>query len=169
MTTKQQSTSTPQVGDIAPDISLADDEGKDFKLSALRGQHVVLYFYPKDSTPGCTREAINFQANIATIQKLGATVIGISPDSVASHQRFKAKQQLSFALLSDPEKIVCKAYGVWVEKNMYGKKYWGVQRATFLINADGKISDVWAKVKVDGHDQQVIASLKNRQAEFYKA
>lgn len=160
MASKQQDQQL-QVGDKAPDICLKNDEGKDFKLSALRGKHVVLFFYPKDNTPGCTREAINFQTSSAAIKKLGAVVIGISPDSVESHQRFKTKQQLAFTLLSDPDKTACTAYGTWVEKSMFGKKYMGVQRSTFLINADGHISDIWAKVKVDGHDKQVIASLKN--------
>ena len=160
--TKQAKLQTKlQVGDKAPDISLTNDKGEDFSLSSLLGQHIVLYFYPKDNTPGCTREAINFQAQSVAIKKLGAVVIGVSPDSVASHQRFKDKQQLAFMLLSDPDKTACNAYGVWVEKNMYGKKYWGVQRATFLINADGTISHIWARVKVDGHDKQVIEALKS--------
>ena len=132
-------------------ISLADYVGK---------QNIVLYFYPKDSTPGCTTEACSFRDNQAEIKKLGAVVLGVSPDSLKSHDKFIEKQSLNFPLLADEDRAVCEAYGVWVEKSMYGRKYMGVERSTFLIDKKGKVAKVWRKVKVNGHTEEVLEALK---------
>jgi thioredoxin-dependent peroxiredoxin len=147
-------------GDKAPDFSLPDSEGTPFKLSKLKGRPVVLYFYPKDDTPGCTTEAKDFSCLIDQFTAAGAQVVGVSPDSAASHAKFKAKHELTVHLVADEEKAVATAYGVWVEKSMYGKKYMGVERSTFLIDTKGKITQVWRKVKVPGHAEEVLGAVK---------
>jgi peroxiredoxin Q/BCP len=147
-------------GKRAPAFTLAADDGNKVKLADLKGAPVVLYFYPKDDTPGCTKEACAFRDRQDEILKLGAKVYGVSPDDVASHVKFRDKFNLNFPLLADPGYQVAEKYGAWREKNMYGKKTMGIQRSTFLIDADGKVARLWKKVKVDGHDQQVIDALK---------
>jgi peroxiredoxin Q/BCP len=146
-------------GQTAPDFTLRSDAGKEVTLSALRGQPVVLYFYPKDDTPGCTREACAFRDRKADLAAHGAAVLGVSPDDVASHGKFRDKYSLNFPLLADAGHQVALAYGAWREKNMYGKKSMGIQRSTFLIDAGGKIRKVWKRVEVDGHDEAVLAAL----------
>ncbi|MEL7462670.1 MAG: thioredoxin-dependent thiol peroxidase [Pseudomonadota bacterium] len=141
----------PEVGSAAPDFTMPTNGGGSVSLAGLKGQKVVLYFYPKDDTPGCTTEAIDFTADIAAFKAAGATVIGVSKDSVAKHDKFAAKHDLGVILASDEETTVCEDYGVWVEKNMYGKKYMGIERATFLIDGEGVIREIWRKVKVKGH------------------
>ena len=148
-----------QVGKKAPAFDLAAVPGGRVKLSSLKGKKVVLYFYPKDNTPGCTTQACNFRDQHARIQSADTVVLGVSPDSVASHEKFAAKFELPFTLLSDPDHAVCEKYGVWVEKNMYGRKSMGVQRATFLIDREGKIAAVWPRVKVEGHVDEVAARV----------
>jgi len=152
----------PQVGDKAPLFSLPDQQGQTVKLKELlaAGQPVVLYFYPRDDTPGCTTEACNFRDALPQFQTAGVPVVGISADTVASHLKFATKFSLPFPLLADESHEICEKYGVWVEKSMYGKKSMGIQRATFLIDAKGKIAAVWPKVKVDGHVDAVIAALQ---------
>jgi len=147
-------------GDSAPDFDLAGDGARRVALAALKGRKVVVYFYPKDATSGCTAEAIAFNALRGEFEAAGATIVGMSPDSAASHDKFKTKYELGFALASDTDKTVLDAYGVWKEKSMYGRKYMGVERTTFLIGADGKIARVWRKVKVPGHAQEVLAAAK---------
>ncbi len=147
-------------GDIAPDFELPADGGDTVKLSTFRGHPVVLYFYPKDDTSGCTAEAIAFTALEAEFTAADATVIGISPDSCAAHDRFKAKHRLTVRLASDEDKTVLNQYGVWGEKSMYGRKYMGVERTTFLVGADGKIAEVWHRVKVPGHAEAVLAAVQ---------
>jgi peroxiredoxin Q/BCP len=147
-------------GTKAPDFTLAADDGTKVKLSALRGKPVVLYFYPKDDTPGCTKEACAFRDASKELKKLGATVLGVSPDDVASHVKFRDKFKLNFPLLADAEHKVAEKYGAWREKNMYGKKSMGIARSTFLIDAEGKVARVWKAVKVDGHDSAVLDALK---------
>jgi peroxiredoxin Q/BCP len=144
----------------APAFTLPADDGTKVKLADLKGSPVVLYFYPADDTPGCTKEACAFRDRSAELKKLGAKVIGISPDDVASHVKFRDKYTLNFPLLADVDHQVAEKFGAWREKNMYGKKKMGIARSTFLIDADGKIAKVWKAVKVDGHDEQVIAALK---------
>jgi peroxiredoxin Q/BCP len=146
-------------GDKAPDFTLAA-EGGPIKLSKLKGKPVVLYFYPKDDTSGCTTEAKDFTALAPDFKKAGVTVIGVSPDSVASHEKFRKKHDLAVMLGSDEDKAVAEAYGVWVEKSMYGKKYMGVERSTFLIDGAGKLAKTWRKVKVAGHAAEVLAAAK---------
>lgn len=147
-------------GDKAPDFKLLNDKGEEVSLSQFLGKkEVVLYFYPKDNTPGCTTEACSFRDNIPKFTSKNAVILGISPDSVKSHQGFIQKQKLNFNLLSDPEGKVAKAYGAWGEKSMYGKKYMGILRTTFLIGKDGKIKKVFEKVKPEGHAQEVLAAL----------
>ena len=146
-------------GKKAPDFTLKDDNGQAVKLSALKGKTVVLYFYPKDDTPGCTREACSFRDGFGEIQKKGAVVLGVSPDSVESHKKFKEKFHLNFQLLSDGEKKVVNAYRVWKQKTLYGRKYMGIERTTFVIDADGRIKKIFPKVKVDGHYEEVLAEL----------
>ncbi len=150
----------PVEGSKAPVISLKDGQGQTVKLSDLKGSAVVLYFYPKDDTPGCTIEAKEFQENLKAFEKAGAKVIGVSPDNQASHCKFADKFDLAFTLLCDEKHEVAEKYGLWVEKSMYGKKYMGVQRATFLIDADGKIAKAWPKVKPEGHAAEVLAAVK---------
>jgi peroxiredoxin Q/BCP len=146
-------------GAEAPDFTLEDDRGQRVQLKKLRGSPVVLYFYPRDDTPGCTREACAFRDRSTELLAHGAKVLGVSTDDVASHGKFRDKFTLNFPLLADPEHQVADAYGAWQEKNMYGKKSWGVQRSTFLIDAEGKVRKVWKRVSVDGHDQQVLDAL----------
>ncbi|MGR3540651.1 MAG: peroxiredoxin [Hasllibacter sp.] len=145
-------------GDAAPDFTLPSAKG-DVTLSAIDGP-VVLYFYPRDDTPGCTTEARDFTAAGDDFANAGATVLGVSKDTVAKHEKFAAKHDLGVALLSDAEGDVCERYGTWVEKNMYGRKSMGIERATFLIGADGRIARVWRKVKVPGHVEEVLAAAR---------
>ncbi|MFH5802477.1 thioredoxin-dependent thiol peroxidase [Alienimonas sp. DA493] len=156
-----ESVAPPQVGDAAPDVTLVvTPGGEPLTLSDVWADGpLVLYFYPKDATPGCTTEACDFRDRDAALAEAGATVLGVSPDPPASHEKFIAKQSLPFRLLSDEEKTAATAYGVWVEKSMYGRKYMGVQRATFLIGQDGKIAAAWPKVKVKGHADAVLEAL----------
>jgi peroxiredoxin Q/BCP len=149
-----------KTGDKAPDFTLSTDGGGQISLSKLRGKKVVLYFYPKDDTSGCTAEACGFRDSFAHFGKNDAVVIGLSRDSVASHDKFKKKHELPFALASDEEGKVCEAYGTWVEKSMYGRKYMGIERATFLIDEKGVIRNIWRKVKVPGHVEEVLAAAK---------
>jgi peroxiredoxin Q/BCP len=148
-----------KVGDKAPEFSLPVGDGSTLSLKDLRGKKIVLYFYPKDNTSGCTTEACSFRDNLKAIQKKGAVVIGVSPDSVDSHRKFADKYELSFPLVSDEKKEILKKYGVWKEKSMYGKKYMGVERTTFIIDGKGTVSHVFPKVKVDGHTEEVLAAL----------
>jgi peroxiredoxin Q/BCP len=148
------------VGAEAPDFVLPASNGEDVKLSQFRGKTVVLYFYPKDDTPGCTSQACGFRDLHAAFADVNAVILGVSPDPVTKHQKFIAKHELPFILLADEEHQVCELYGVWKEKSMYGKKYWGVERTTFLIDPDGKIAKVYPKVKVAGHVDQVLADVK---------
>ncbi|MBN8231033.1 thioredoxin-dependent thiol peroxidase [Corallococcus macrosporus] len=150
----------PQAGDKAPGFSLPDQSGATVSLSQFKGRHVVLYFYPKDATPGCTTEACDFRDEHSTLVKAGAVVLGVSPDSVASHQKFATKQGLPFSLLADPDHALADAYGVWGEKSLYGRKFMGLIRATFLIGPDGKVVRVWPKVKVAGHVAEVLSTLQ---------
>jgi peroxiredoxin Q/BCP len=147
-------------GTAAPDFTLPTDGGGSLTLSELRGRPVILYFYPRDDTPGCTVEACAFRDNLLNFQGVNAAVLGVSTDSVQSHDRFKAKFQLPFPLLADEDHKVAEAYGVWVEKNRYGRKYMGTERSTFLIDADGRIARVWNKVKVEGHAEEVLAAAR---------
>lgn len=140
----------------APDFTLLADNGKKISLHDLRGKKVVLYFYPKDDTPGCTKEACGFRDALPDFTKVKAEIIGISKDDLASHQKFKQKYTLPFTLLSDEDGKVCEAYGVWVEKSMYGKKYMGIDRTTFLIDEKGIVQHIWHKVNVDGHVEEVL-------------
>lgn len=144
------------IGDIAPDFNLPRDGGAEQSLSQLRGKPVVLYFYPKDDTSGCTLEAHDFTALKPEFDKIGVEIIGMSPDKAAKHDKFKQKHELNITLVSDEEKTTLMAYGVWVEKSMYGRKYMGVERTTFLIDKTGKIAEIWHKVKVPGHAQAVL-------------
>lgn len=150
-----------EVGKAAPRFTLPGyPEGKYRLTKALEEGPVVLYFYPRDNTPGCTKEACGFQENLPKFKKLKATVFGVSTDDQTSHQKFAEKFDLGFPLLSDVDHTVCEKYGVWIEKNMYGKKSMGIQRATFLINTDGKLAAIWPKVKVEGHVTEVADALE---------
>jgi peroxiredoxin Q/BCP len=149
-----------QVGDTAPDFSMPTDDGSSIWLSALRGKKVVLYFYPKDDTPGCTVEACSFRDNLPDFKGINAEIIGVSRDDSASHQRFRNKFGLNFTLASDTTGKVTEDYGVWTEKSMYGKTFMGIQRATFLIDEKGKIMHIFPKVSVEGHTAEVLAALK---------
>ena len=151
---------TLKEGDAAPNIDLPTDGGGRFQLGATRGKAVVVYFYPKDDTSGCTLEAIDFSARKKEFETAGATIIGISPDSVKDHDKFKAKHDLTISLAADQEKEVAEAYGVWVEKSMYGRKYMGVDRSTFLVDPKGKLARIWRQVKVEGHVQEVLDAAK---------
>ncbi|MDE1976040.1 MAG: thioredoxin-dependent thiol peroxidase [Elusimicrobia bacterium] len=148
-----------QAGDKAPEFSAVDETGATRALSDYKGKTVVLYFYPKDSTSGCTAEACDFRDRHAAFKKKGAVVLGVSPDSAKSHASFKEKQGLPFPLLVDEDKSLCQAYGVWKEKSMYGRKYMGVERSTFVIGPDGRIKNVWRKVSVPGHVEAVGQSF----------
>jgi len=150
-----------KVGQKAPDFTVLNDKDEKVKLSDFKGKKVVLYFYPKDDTPGCTKEACAFRDGISQIKKLGAAVIGVSIDSVEAHKKFKAKFDLNFPLLADTDKKMVEAYGTWKEKSMYGKKYMGIERTTFIIDEQGRISHIFPKVKVDEHYDEVIAALKS--------
>ncbi|MET1410747.1 thioredoxin-dependent thiol peroxidase [Roseibium sp. HPY-6] len=144
------------IGDAAPDFDLESDGGGRVSLSGLKGKPVVVYFYPKDNTPGCTKEAIAFTELNDEFNKLGVTIVGISPDSAKKHDNFIAKHNLAVRLGADTDIKTAEAYGVWVEKSMYGKKYMGVERSTFLVNKDGAIAQIWRKVKVPGHADAVL-------------
>jgi thioredoxin-dependent peroxiredoxin len=147
-------------GDMAPDFTAPTNGGGALTLSALRGKPVVLYFYPKDDTPGCTTEAKDFTALADQFEAVGAVVVGVSKDSVAKHDKFAAKHDLGVILVSDEESDICERYGVWGEKSMYGKTFMGITRATFLIDAEGRIAQSWPKVKVAGHAEEVLAAVK---------
>jgi len=147
-------------GQKAPDFKLQADDGTTVKLSELRGSPVVLYFYPKDDTPGCTKEACSFRDRGRELEKAGAKVLGVSADSVESHVKFRDKFKLNFRLLADVDHKVAEKYGAWREKNMYGKKSMGIVRSTFVIDGEGKVAQVWKAVKVDGHDEAVIEAVK---------
>ena len=149
-----------KVGDKAPAFTLPRDGGEIVSLEALKGKPVVLFFYPKDDTSGCTAEAIAFTALKPEFDKLGVSVIGMSPNSVKSHDKFIAKHDLDIPLVADEEMSALEAYGVWVEKSMYGRKYMGVERSTVLIGADGTIVELWRKVKVPGHAEEVLAAAR---------
>ncbi|HEY4547516.1 MAG TPA: peroxiredoxin [Pedomonas sp.] len=149
-----------EVGAPAPNFSLALDDGRTVNLADLKGKAVVLYFYPKDDTSGCTSEAKAFSELKAEFDAAGAVIIGVSKDSIASHQKFRAKYDLTVELGADPELETIQAYGVWVEKNMYGRKYMGIERATFLIDSEGVVRQVWRKVKVNGHATAVLKAVK---------
>ena len=150
-----------KLGDAAPDFELDSDSGDKVRLSTLRGKKVVLYFYPKDNTPGCTTEACEIRDRQPELLARGAVVLGISPDSVASHRKFKVKHDLPFVLLADPDHSVAAAYGAWGEKKMYGKVYEGILRTTFILGEDGTIERVFEKVKPKGHGDQVVQAIGN--------
>jgi peroxiredoxin Q/BCP len=153
-----------EIGDKAPDFTLPTDGNGKVSLKALKGKSVILYFYPKDDTSGCTKEACGFRDALPDFSKSGAAVIGVSKDSVASHDKFKKKYKLPFALASDEDVEVAKRYGVWVEKSMYGRKYMGMDRSTYLIDTKGVIRGLWRKVKVPGHVEEVLAAVKELKA-----
>jgi len=146
-------------GDTAPDIRLQTDSGEEFRLSSLKGKRVVLYFYPKADTPGCTAEACEFRDGIKAFARKGVAVVGVSPDKPAAQAKFKQKYELPFTLLADQEKSAAEAYGVWREKNMYGKKVMGIVRSTFIIGPDGRIEKIYGNVKAKGHAAQVLAAV----------
>ena len=146
-------------GDAAPDFELSDEQGKTHRLSEYRGKTVVLYFYPKDSTPGCTQEACDFRDNHKLYLKRGAVILGVSPDTAQSHGKFKQKHQLPFPLLADPDRNACESYGVWQEKTLYGRKFMGVVRSTFVIDAKGRILLALRKVRVSGHVAELLEQL----------
>ena len=150
-----------KAGHMAPAVALLDGQGKKVTLGDFRGKRVVLFFYPKDNTPGCTKEACSFRDGLSAIRKSGAVVFGVSPDSVESHKKFSDKFGLNFPLLSDVDKTVVEAYGVWKEKSLYGRKYMGVERTTFIINELGKIGKIFPKVKVDQHYEEVLEALNS--------
>jgi peroxiredoxin Q/BCP len=149
-----------QTGDAAPDFRLPASQDKEVSLASFAGKNLVLYFYPKDDTSGCTREAIDFNALRGDFAEANTEIVGISPDSPRSHDAFKTKYNIDFALGSDETKDVCGSYGVWVEKSMYGRKYMGVERTTYLIGKDGRIAQIWQRVKVPGHAQAVLAAAQ---------
>lgn len=149
-----------EIGKKAPAFSLKDENGKNVSLNDFKGKKVVLYFYPKDMTSGCTKEACDFRDALPNFRKVKATVLGVSIDSTASHKKFADKYELPFTLLSDEKKEVVEKYGVWKEKSMYGKKYLGIERTTFIVDEEGKIQNIFPKVKVDGHVNEVMKMLK---------
>lgn len=150
----------PDINDPAPDFTLPRDGGGTVRLSDLRGSAVVLFFYPRDDTPGCTKESIGFSSDLQAFEAAGAKVMGISKDSVESHDKFVAKHGLTTPMLSDEHGTVCEDYGVWQEKSMYGKKFMGIERTTVLIGADGRIAQIWRKVKVPGHVEAVLEAVR---------
>jgi peroxiredoxin Q/BCP len=147
------------IGQKAPDFTLKIDDGTDFKLSDHLGKKIVVYFYPKDDTPGCTTEACDFRESIAQFNRLNSNVIGISKDSVATHKKFKEKYDLNFPLGADEDGKVCEMYGVWVEKSMFGKKYFGIKRSTFLIDEQGVVTNTWPNVIVSSHIKEILAAI----------
>ena len=149
-----------EIGQEAPHFTLPRDGGGEVSLSDFLGRKIVVYFYPKDDTPGCTKEAIGFTEAAAKFDELDVTVLGISKDTVAKHEKFRDKHNLSIALLSDADATTCEDFGVWVEKNMYGKTYMGIERATFLIDENGKLAKIWRKVKVAGHVDDVLSAIQ---------
>jgi thioredoxin-dependent peroxiredoxin len=149
-----------KAGDQAPAFALASDDGQTIRLTDLKGRPVVLYFYPKDDTPGCTKEACSFRDAWSEIQTTGAVVLGVSPDDATSHEKFRAKYRLPFPLLSDPDHAVAEAYGAWGEKSMYGRKYQGILRTTFLIDGAGVVRRVFEKVRPEGHAEEVLAAVQ---------
>ena len=149
------------IGDKAPDFTIATDGGGTFCLSEMVGHNVIIYFYPKDDTPGCTKEACEFRDSLPDFSKSAAKIIGISKDTVAKHDKFKSKYELPFTLGADVEGAVCEAYGTWVEKSMYGRQYMGIERATFLVDREGVVQGIWRKVKVKGHVEEVLAAVQN--------
>jgi thioredoxin-dependent peroxiredoxin len=151
-----------KAGSPAPDFTMKTDGGGTISLPGLKGKKIVLYFYPKDDTPGCTTQSCDFRDNFHEFDKIGVHIIGISKDSSASHDKFKKKYGLNFPLASDEDGTVCADYGVWQEKSMYGKKYMGIDRSTFLIGEDGKIAQIWRKVKVSGHVEEVKAAIRDQ-------
>jgi len=155
---------TLSIGDKAPDFSLPSDGGGTVSLADFKGRNLVLYFYPKDDTPGCTKEAIGFTETKAEFDALNTSIVGISKDTAAKHDKFIAKHELKVALGSDESGEMIESYGVWVEKNMYGKKYMGIERATYLIGPDGTILEIWRKVRVKDHVAAVLAAAKNHAA-----
>ena len=150
-----------EVGDKAPNFNLPTDGGGNISLKDLKGETVILYFYPKDDTPGCTKEACGFRDALPDFSKVKATVIGVSKDPVKKHDKFKDKYDLTFPLASDEDGAVCEAYGAWVEKSMYGRKYMGIDRSTFLIDGKGVIRGIWRKVKVPGHVDEVLKATQD--------
>ncbi|MEM1374543.1 MAG: thioredoxin-dependent thiol peroxidase [Pseudomonadota bacterium] len=148
------------IGDTAPDFTLPRDGGGDVTLSALAPKKVVLYFYPKDDTPGCTKEAIAFSGAVDAFEAADTVIVGVSKDPVKKHDKFVAKHELKVALVSDEDSDVCERYGTWVEKSMYGKTYMGIERATYLIGSDGRIAEIWRKVKVPGHADAVLEAAQ---------
>ena len=148
-----------RAGDKAPDFAGTNDQGEKVALRDFRGKKVVLYFYPRDNTPGCTREACDFRESMSRLTEKGAVVLGVSPDSVSSHRKFKARFSLPFSLLSDPDHRIAEAYGAWQEKSMFGRKYMGIVRSTFVIDESGAIAEVYGKVRVKGHVDAVVESL----------
>jgi peroxiredoxin Q/BCP len=157
---EQLTASIPQAGESAPAFDTVADNGEKLSLQSLQGKKVVLYFYPKDNTPGCTTEAEAFRDHYAEFQAAGAEIIGVSKDSVKKHCNFRDRLSLPFPLISDEDDTVCERYGVWQEKKMYGKSFMGISRTTFLIDGQGKIAQIWEKVKVKGHAEEVLAAAK---------
>ncbi len=149
----------PKIGDKAPDFFLMGDDGKEHSLKDFKGKKIVLFFYPKDDTSGCTKEACSFRDNTLLIKKKGAVILGVSGDSVESHKKFVSKYDLNFVLLSNEDRTVLDVYGVWKEKSMYGRTFMGIERTTFIIDEYGKISHIFPKVKVDGHTEEVLNAL----------
>ncbi len=151
----------PEVGKKAPDFTLLNQDGKKISLKDFKGKKIVLYFYPKDNTSGCTKEACSFRDDFPKFKKTDAVILGVSPDSVSSHKKFAEKYNLPFNLLADEDKKIVQLYDVWKEKSMYGKKYMGVERTTYIIDEEGKIKKIFNKVKVDGHNVEVMEALKD--------
>ena len=149
------------IGDKAPDFTIATDGGGTFSLLEMRGHNVIIYFYPKDDTPGCTKEACEFRDSLPDFSNSSSKIIGISKDTVAKHDKFKSKYELSFTLGADLEGDVCEVYGTWVEKSMYGRQYMGIERATFLVDKEGVLQGIWRKVKVKGHVEEVLGAVQN--------
>lgn len=159
-TPAQKAVATLTEGQMAPDFTLTNQNGDAVSLSSYRGKNVVLYFYPKDDTPGCTKEACSFRDNIGAIDQTNTTILGVSFDDQASHQKFIEKYGLNFQLLSDSDKAIAQAYGCYVQKNMYGNISWGIERSTFVIDKDGRIAKIWRRVSVDGHTEDVLQTLR---------